>query len=206
MRSPCFWRAPLTLTAYAAEPESPDALIGQTEAIRAAIQDRLSAKFTTASEARKSEQGALVEYYSVADNRLLWVDEHGLNDRAKSVIEEIGKADEYGLRPSDYVLPKVGSSDESTDPKWLADAEIKISFAVLDYARDARGGRIDPERLSPNLDPTLALPDPMEVIEFDRLSLRSGSLSAELSTRPAPVRGSAPGFDCGAAVESTRTS
>ena len=157
-----FLAAPLT--AYAAEPESPDALIGQTDAVRAAIQERLSAKFTNASEARKSEQGALVEYYSVAENRLLWVEEHGLNDRAKSVMEEIGKADEYGLRPADYPLPKT-AGDEAPDAKWLADAEIKISFAVLGYARDARGGRIDPERLSPNLDPTLALPNPMEVIE-----------------------------------------
>ena len=48
-----FLAAPLT--AYAAEPESPDALIGQTDAVRAAIQERLSAKFTNASEARKSE-------------------------------------------------------------------------------------------------------------------------------------------------------
>ena len=97
-----FLTAPLALPAFAAEPESPDALIGRTEAVRAAIQEQLSAKFTNASEARKTEQGALVEYYSVAENRLLWVDENGLNDRAKSVIEEIGKADEYGLRPSDY--------------------------------------------------------------------------------------------------------
>ena len=99
-----FLTAPLALPAFAAEPESPDALIGRTEAVRAAIQEQLSAKFTNASEARKTEQGALVEYYSVAENRLLWVDENGLNDRAKSVIEEIGKADEYGLRPSDYKL------------------------------------------------------------------------------------------------------
>ena len=83
-----------SLAAFAAEPDSLDALVGQSDAIRAAIQDRLSAKFTDASGARKSEQGALVEYYSVADNRLLWVDEHGLYDRAKSVIVAIGKADE----------------------------------------------------------------------------------------------------------------
>ncbi len=102
-----FLAAPLALTAYAAEPESPDALIGQTDAVRVAIQERLSAKFTNASEARKSEQGALVEYYSVPENKLLWVDDHGLNDRAKAVMEEIGKADEYGLRPADYPLPKV---------------------------------------------------------------------------------------------------
>jgi murein L,D-transpeptidase YcbB/YkuD len=157
-----FLAAPLALPAFAAEPESPDALIGRTEAVRAAIQEALSAKFTNASEARKSEQGALVEYYSVAENRLLWVDDNGLNDRAKAVIEEIGKADDYGLRSSDYALPK---EPESVDVKWLADSEIKISFAVLGYARDARGGRITPQRVSPNLDPTLALPNPLEVIE-----------------------------------------
>ena len=171
-----------SLAAFAAEPDSLDALVGQSDAIRAAIQDRLSAKFTDASEARKSEQGALVEYYSVADNRLLWVDEHGLNDRAKSVIVEIGKADEYGLRSTDYALPKSPSVEESTDPKWLADAEIKISFAVLGYARDARGGRIDPERLDPNLDPTLALPDPMEVIES--IAFRSDAAAYLRSFQP----------------------
>ena len=173
-----FLAAPLT--AYAAEPESPDALIGQTDAVRAAIQERLSAKFTNASEARKSEQGALVEYYSIAENRLLWVDDHGLNDRAKSVMEEIGKADEYGLRPADYPLPKSG--EENPDVKWLADAEIKISFAVLGYARDARGGRIDPQRISPNLDPDLILPDPLEVIES--IAFRSDPASYLRSFQP----------------------
>ncbi len=167
----------LTLTAYAAEPEPPAALMGQTNSIRAAIQDQLSAKFTNASEARKSEQGALVEYYAVPENTLLWVDQNGLNDRAKSVMEEIGNADDYGLRAFDYKLPKVADA-QGADTKWLADAEIKISFAVLGYARDARGGRLDPEHLSANLDPTLMLPDPLEVIEFDRLPLRPRGLFA----------------------------
>ena len=175
-----FLTAPLALPTFAAEPESPDALIGRTEAVRAAIQEQLSAKFTNASEARKTEQGALVEYYYVAENRLLWVDENGLNDRAKSVIEEIGKADEFGLRPSDYKLPKVG--EESADAKSLADAEIKISFAVLGYARDARGGRITPQRVSPNLDPELALPNPMEVIES--ISFRSDPAAYLRSFQP----------------------
>ncbi len=46
----------------------------------------------------------------------------------------------------------------------LADAEIAISRAVLRYARDARGGRLNPQSLSKNLDPTLALPAPSEVL------------------------------------------
>ncbi len=92
-------------------------------------------------------------------------------------MAEIEKADDYGLRASDYALPKSDGFNASDDKAadWLADTEIKISFAVLDYANDARGGRIDPERLSPNLDPALALPNPSEVIEFDRHPFRPGA-------------------------------
>src|SRR3954447_1821368 len=159
--------APLSGPALAVEPDAPGALITPSEAIRLAVQTRLSAKFTAATDARKSEQGALVEYYSVPEQHLLWVDDKGLNDRGKAVMEEIAKADDYSLRASDYILPKPDTFD-AADPKaadWLADAEIKISFAVLGYANDARGGRIQPQRLSENLDPSLALPKPSEVIE-----------------------------------------
>jgi murein L,D-transpeptidase YcbB/YkuD len=176
--------ASMSLPARAAEPDAPNALIGQPEAVRAAIQARLSAKFTNASEARKTEQGTLVEYYALPDNKLLWVDENGLTDRAKAVMEEIAKADEYGLRASDYELPKPGSVEagDSAAAIALADAEIKLSFAVLGYARDARGGRIDPQRLTENLDPSLALPNPSEVIES--IAIRSDPAAYLRSFQP----------------------
>lgn len=161
---------PICLPARAAEPDAPSALIDQGDTIRIAIQERLSAKFTNASEARKADQGALVEYYALPENPLLWVAKTGLTDRAKSAIAEIEKADEYGLRASDYPLPNLSEADGNIDPNWLAEAEIKLSFAVLGYVRDARGGRIVPTNLSPNLDPDLALPDPAEVI--DSLAIR----------------------------------
>jgi murein L,D-transpeptidase YcbB/YkuD len=154
--------ASLSPPGLAAEPDGPATLITQKEAVRLTIQGRLSAK----SASRKSEQLALVDYYSVPDQNLLWVDENGLVERGKVVMAEIGKADDYGLRASDYTLPK-DEGFNAVDAKatdWLADAEIKISYAVLDYANDARGGRIDPQRLSKNLDPSLALPDPAEVM------------------------------------------
>lgn len=162
-----FLAAPLSTTALAAEPEAPPSLITRTEAIRIAIQTKLSAKFTATTEAKKNEQGALVEYYAVPGQRLLWIDENGVTARGKAVIAEIGNADDYGLRASDYQLPdpEAFNTAEANAADWLADAEIKISYAALDYAHDARGGRIVPARLSPNLDPDLALPNPTEVIE-----------------------------------------
>src|SRR5262249_49986544 len=133
--------ASCSLPVFAAEPDAPATLITKTEAVRIAVQNKLSPK---SPSVRKNEQAALVEYYSVPDQQLLRLDGQGLTDRAKPGMAEIAKADAYGLKASDYALPK-GDGFNPSDPKateWLADAEVKLSYAVLDYANDARGGRI----------------------------------------------------------------
>jgi L,D-transpeptidase YcbB len=173
----------VSLPALAAEPDGPAALITRSEAVRVTIRDRLLAK-VSANSARRSQQGALVEYYSIPTNQLLWVDADGLTEHAKSVIEEIGQADNYGLRSADYELPKPDgfNANDGGAIKWLTDAEIKISLAVLGYARDARGGRIEPSRLTDNLDPTLSLPQPSEVLET--IAIRSNPATYLRSFQP----------------------
>ncbi len=158
--------AVVSLPGYAAEPDGPANLITQAEALRIGVQGLLSSK-SGDTATRKAQKEALIEYYLVPDQRMLWVDENGLTERAELVIAEIGKSDDYGLNASDYTLPDAAGFNAS-DPKareWLADAEVKVSYAVLDYTNDARGGRIEPLRLSKNLDPSLALPNPSEVLE-----------------------------------------
>jgi murein L,D-transpeptidase YcbB/YkuD len=154
-----------SLPASAAEPDGPASLITRTEAVRIGVHGLLTSR-PADTNVRKVQKDALLDYYAVADQRLLWVDERGLNERAKLAMAEIGKADEYGLRASDYALPDpIGFNAADAEAKsWLADAEVKVSYAVLDYAKDARGGRLEPVRLNKNLDPSLALPAPAEVI------------------------------------------
>ena len=53
---------------------------------------------------------------------------------------------------------------------------------MLGYARDARGGRINPSRLSPNLDSDLVLPNPSEVIES--IAIRSDPAAYLQSFQP----------------------
>ena len=175
--------AVMSLPGHAAEPDGPANLITQTEAVRITVQNFLVSK-SADSDARKAANDALVEYYSVPDQHLLWVDDKGLTERAKLAMAEIAKADDYGLRASDYTLPDAGGFNAS-DPKateWLADAEMKASYAALDYAKDARGGRIDPPRLSKNLDPTLSLPNPSEVLES--IAIRSDPAAYLRSFQP----------------------
>ena len=154
--------ASFSVPAFAAEPDGPVELITQKEAVRIEIQGRLAAKAESGSE----KQIALAEYYSVPNQSLLWVDENGVSARGKAVMGEIAKADDYGLRASDYNLPNASGFNsgnrDATD--WLANTEITISRAVLSYANDARGGRLNPQQLSENLDPTLVLPNPSEVL------------------------------------------
>jgi L,D-transpeptidase YcbB len=163
----------------AAEPDGPEALIGAKEALIIAVSTRASDKF--GKTASRAEQKGVLDYYAAPDAKLLWVDENGLTSRAKAVMEEIGKADEYGLRASDYDLPRANGLS-GADTQALADAEIKLSLAALRYARDARGGRIEPVRLDPNLDPTLALPDPLQVMES--LAIRSDAAAYLRSFQP----------------------
>jgi len=63
--------APIATPVLAAEPDQPASLITSNEAIRILVQNRLSEKFTAASEKKKDEQGALVEFYAVPDQKPL---------------------------------------------------------------------------------------------------------------------------------------
>jgi murein L,D-transpeptidase YcbB/YkuD len=175
--------APLSLPGWAAEPDGPEDLITQSEAVRITVQGLVSQR-PGDSAIRQAQKDALIEYYSVPDQPLLWVDKKGLTERAKLVMAEIGKADDYGLRASDYTLPDASSfnASDAGATEWLADAEVKVSYAVLDYAKDARGGRIEPLKVSKNLDPTLALPNPGEVIES--IAIRSDPASYLRSFQP----------------------
>ena len=163
----------------AAEPDGPASLITQPEAVRIAIQDRLAAS----SMGDEAEQIALAEYYSLPDQRFIWVDQNGLTARGKAVMEEIAKADDYGFALPIMTCPTLPAEcHRSGATERLADAEIKISAAVVEYAKDARGGRITPQSLSKNLDPTLFLPNPAEVISF--IAIRSDPAAYLRSFQP----------------------
>lgn len=155
--------------AAAAEPGAPEQLITRLDAVGVEVQKRLAASFRAGSESHyeKIEHGALVEYYAEHADTPVWVDADGLTDRARAVMRELARAADYGLNSKDYALPKLEAAKGGEKPSSvkLAEAEVMLSHAVLAYVRDARGGRMVPGSISRNLDPTLHLPDPLEVME-----------------------------------------
>jgi len=110
----------------------------------------------------QADRAATVAFYGES-NRTIWVTAEGYNGRARDAMAEIAKADDWGLTAAAFELPQAELADRS--PAALADAEIKLSLAVLKYARHARGGRLEPLQVSRNFDQKPPLRDPKQVLQ-----------------------------------------
>jgi murein L,D-transpeptidase YcbB/YkuD len=108
------------------------------------------------------ERTAMTEFYA---NRKapVWVTAEGFTARAKNAMAEIRAADDWGLDAKAFALPTLEPGNPA--PAALAGAEIKLSVAVLKYARYARGGRLEPSQISRNFDQKPTLRDPKVVLE-----------------------------------------
>jgi murein L,D-transpeptidase YcbB/YkuD len=106
------------------------------------------------------ERSDILAAYQAHENRPFWIDGKGWNEAGKRLVAQLGRAGEDGLRPADYPLPVFEASDRGS----LAEADVRLSALAVLYARDARGGRIDPRRLSKLITPTLYLPSATEVL------------------------------------------
>jgi len=110
---------------------------------------------------------AVAAVYAARRDEAIWVTPTGLSAKGAKVIAEIQKAADWGLDVTDYVLPDLSISSNGLSREKLAEAESDITFAVLAYAHDARGGRImEPSKqLSSYLDRTPQLIEPRVLLE-----------------------------------------
>ena len=139
--------APEAPAAAAPAPPSP------TDPLAIAIQQRLTAG-TKGDDGDRGDAAAMQAFYAEHVYAPLWTSAGGMTPKAAAAIAEIKKADDWGLDASAFVVPEAATV--GADNAALADAEVKLSAAVLKYARHARGGRIpDPAgTLSSYLDRT----------------------------------------------------
>ncbi|HEU6442188.1 MAG TPA: L,D-transpeptidase family protein [Microvirga sp.] len=111
----------------------------------------------------QNERESLKAFYAQAERPLAWSQDGAFTQAAMGAIARLKSADEDGLDPADYPLPDMKLRKAAPSAQW-AEADLKLSASVIRYARDARGGRIEPSRLSPLVTPTLTLPNADEVL------------------------------------------
>src|SRR5262249_51656804 len=81
--------------------------------------------------------------------------------RATAAIAYLRHVDADGLDPADYPTPKFEALSAPAD---LAEAEIKLTAAVVTYARHASVGRVHWSRVSGDIEYTTAAAEPDEVL------------------------------------------
>lgn len=131
----------------------------------AAIVDTISEKLKDQAlrkGADSDDLAALETFYADRTGPSLWMTEQGFTENAQAIIDELGKAEDWGLSSEAFSVPSTNSP--LSTPEALAVAEIELDLAILKYARYAKGGRTTPKTLSKIIDQELKLTDPKIVL------------------------------------------
>ena len=133
---------------------TPQRFIGSDEQLVLNVRRKLLAAQPEGTN--QQDRDALWMFYA-SRNEPVWISKTGWTTKAQTVIDELKRADDWGLNAADFHIPALPAEAFGAEPlpeQELADAEVGLSLAVLKYARYARGGRIeDPaKQLSSYLD------------------------------------------------------
>jgi murein L,D-transpeptidase YcbB/YkuD len=146
------------------------------------LRDLVSAKNAKYFD-RKSERTAVETFYSGRSFAPLWTQAGQLTDRARGAIERLKNADKDGLEVADYPVPDFSAAKTPDD---LADAELKLTASMLDYARQAQSGRVHWSRVSADIAYPEHLIDPTEVL-INISTARDPSAALESYNPPQPL-------------------
>jgi murein L,D-transpeptidase YcbB/YkuD len=134
-----------------------------TDPIVTQIRAQLAASRDPSRADDREDFNALKAFYNERDGEPVWTGKEGFNARAALAVAEIRKAGDWGLEASAFELPEAPQAGAAVDA--LATADIKLSLALLKYARYARGGRLDPPALSPSFDRRPRIYEPKSVMQ-----------------------------------------
>ena len=131
--------APATAAAPPAEPvKAASTVPAADQPVADRLRDSSAAKNLRDFD-RKGERQAVEKFYSAREYAPLWTTAGSLTATAKGVIARLKDAASEGLNVSDYPVPDFAAA---TTPEALADAELRLTSSMLDYARQAQSGRM----------------------------------------------------------------
>jgi murein L,D-transpeptidase YcbB/YkuD len=144
--------APATASTPAAEPaKDPVKAVSNVPAEDQPVADKLRetlASKTLRTFDRKNERAAVEKFYSARDYAPVFTQGGKPTATANGVIARLKDAASDGLNPEDYAVPDFAAA---ASPDALADAELKLTASMLDYARHAQSGRMHWSQVSADI-------------------------------------------------------
>jgi murein L,D-transpeptidase YcbB/YkuD len=153
-----------TATAPAAEPAREPVKVSTVAPADQPVADRLRDMIGAKSLRyfdRKNERAAVEKFYSARDYAPQWTQAGKLTDSGKGVIARLKDAAAEGLNAADYPVPDFAAA---ASPEQLAEAELKLTASMLDYARQAQSGRMHWSQVSADIQYPEHPTDPAEVL------------------------------------------
>jgi murein L,D-transpeptidase YcbB/YkuD len=124
------------------------------------LRDIVAAKSSHYFE-RKAERSAVEKFYGARDFAPLWTQGGTLTAAGKGVIARLKDAASDGLNAADYPVPDFSTA---STPDALAEADLKLTASMLDYARQAQSGRMHWSQVSGDIQYPEHPIDPAEVL------------------------------------------
>ncbi|MBP0111966.1 L,D-transpeptidase family protein [Bradyrhizobium vignae] len=153
--------APAAAAAPAAEPvKAASNVPAADQPVADKLKDVIGAKASRYFD-RKNERAAVEKFYGARDFAPVWTQGGALTAAAKGVIARLKDAASDGLNPADYPVPDFAAA---TTPDALADAELKLTASMFDYARHAQSGRMHWSQVSADILYPEHPVDPSEVL------------------------------------------
>lgn len=139
--------APATAAAPAEPVKAASNVPAADQPVADKLKDIIGAK-TSRHFDRKNERAAIEKFYGARDFAPVWTQAGSLTTAAKGVIARLKDAASDGLNPADYPVPDFAAA---TTPDALADAELKLTASMFDYARHAQSGRMHWSQVSADI-------------------------------------------------------
>ena len=154
-----------TAAAPAAEPANePVKAASNVPAADQPVADKLRDMFGSKSLRyfdRKPERAVVEKFYAARDFAPLWTQGGALTATGKGVIARLKDAASDGMNAADYPVPDFAAA---TTPDALAEADLKLTDSMLDYARQAQSGRMHYSQVSGDIQYPEHPTDPAEVL------------------------------------------
>ncbi len=145
---------PPAVTAAAPAASGPDAAIAEQ------LRDFGNGKFDRIIGSKK-DRAPIEAFYSSRNYAPLWITDGKVNARATAAIGYLRHVDADGLDPADYPVPNFAVLGSPAD---LADAEIKLTNAVVTYAHHASVGQVHWSRVSSDIEYSTPPAEPGDVL------------------------------------------
>ncbi|MDB5509011.1 MAG: ErfK/YbiS/YcfS/YnhG family protein [Hyphomicrobiales bacterium] len=118
-----------------------------------------------AGQAQRRVRESVASFYEQRDFAPVWLQGSGWNVAALSVIARLERAADDALDLAATPVPAFpGGHSTRLSPAELAAADLALSEAVVGYARQASGGRIDPRSISSLITMRPEIADPARVL------------------------------------------